>query len=131
MARCFVTRRLPGRALERLGREHEVDVWPERTPPPPDALRAGVAEAEGLLCMLTDRIDAELLAAAPRLRVISNYAVGFDNVDVVVAAARGIPVGNTPDVLTDATADLAFALLLAAARRLPDAIAAVRAGEWV
>jgi glyoxylate reductase len=131
MARCFVTRRLPGRALERLAAEHEVDVWPARTPPPRDELRAGVAEAEGLLCMLTDRVDAELLAASPRLRAISNYAVGVDNVDVAAAAARGIPVGNTPDVLTETTADLAFALILAAARRLPDGIAAVRAGEWL
>jgi glyoxylate reductase len=131
MARVFVTRRLPGIALKRLAAEHEVDVWPERTPPAPDELRAGVAEAEGLLCTLTDRVDAELLAAAPRLRVISNYAVGFDNVDVAAAAARGIPVGNTPDVLTETTADLAFALILAAARRLPEGIAAVRAGEWL
>jgi glyoxylate reductase len=131
MARCFVTRRLPGRALERLAAQHQVDVWPGRRPPSPGELRAGAAEAEGLLCMLTDRVDADLLAAAPRLRAISNYAVGVDNVDVETAGARGIPVGNTPDVLTDATADLAFALILAAARRLPEGIAAVRAGEWL
>jgi glyoxylate reductase len=80
--------------------------------------------------MLTDRVDAELIAAAPKLRAISNYAVGYDNIDLAAAAARGIPVGNTPDVLTDATADLAFALLMAAARQLLDAAAAVPAGEW-
>ena len=130
MARCFVTRRLPGDALERLAAAHEVDVWPERTPPAPEELRDRVAGAEGLLCLLTDRIDAPLLDAAPSLRVISNYAVGADNIDVAAARARGIAVGYTPDVLTDATADLAFALLLAIARRLPEGMAAVRDGEW-
>jgi glyoxylate reductase len=131
MARCFVTRELPGPALERLAEVHDVEVWPERLPPPPAELRRHVAEAEGLLSMLTDRIDDALLDAAPRLRAIANYAVGYDNIDVEAAAGRGIAVGNTPDVLTDATADLAFALLLAAARRLPGAAASIPAGEWV
>src|SRR5436305_5269616 len=130
MARCFVTRRLPGGALGRLGERHEVEVWPERTPPPRAALVEGAREADGLLTLLTDRVDAELLAEAPRLRAIANYAVGTDNIDLAAATARGIPVGNTPDVLTETTADLAFALLLAAARRLIDADRAVRAGEW-
>jgi len=80
--------------------------------------------------LLTDRIDAGLLDAAPRLKVVSNYAVGFNNVDVAAATARGVAVGNTPGVLTDATADLAFALLMAAARKLPEADAAVREGDW-
>ena len=131
MARCFVTRRLPGPALARLRAEHETEVWPERMPPARDQLLARTAEAEGLISLLTDAVDAELIAAAPHLRAISNYAVGTDNVDLEAAAARGIPVGNTPDVLTDATADLAFALLLAAARRLPEAAEAVRSGDWV
>jgi glyoxylate reductase len=131
LARLFVTRRLPGGALDRLADEHEVDVWPERLPPSPAQLRERVADAEGLLCLLTDRIDEDVLAAAPALRVISNLAVGADNVDVAAAAARGIPIGYTPGVLTETTADLAFALLLAAARRLPDGIAAVREGEWL
>jgi glyoxylate reductase len=130
MARVLVTRRLPGPALQRLEAEHEIDVWPEPLPPPPDVLRARAAGAEGLLALITDRIDADLIDNCPDLRVISNYAVGSDNVDVGAAAARGIPVGITPDVLTDATADLAFACLLAAARRLPEAMAAVREGEW-
>ncbi len=130
MARCFVTRRLPGDALERLAAAHEVDVWPERTPPALEELRERVAGAEGLLCLLTDRIDAALLDVAPSLRVISNYAVGADNIDVAAAKARGIALGYTPDVLPDATADLAFALLLAIARRLPEGMAAVRDGEW-
>ena len=131
MAHCFVTRRLPGPALERLGEAHDVDVWPERLPPSYEELRRRTADADGLLSLLTDRIDAELIDGSPNLRAIANYAVGYDNVDLGAARARGIPVGNTPDVLTDATADLAFALLLAAARRLPEAIASVAAGDWL
>ena len=130
MARVFVTRRLPGTALRRVAAEHEIDVWPERMPPPPEVLRERAARVAGLVALLTDRIDAALIAACPDLRVISNYAVGSDNVDLEAAAARGIPVGITPDVLTEATADLAFACLLAAARRLPEALAAVREGRW-
>ncbi|MGN6187688.1 MAG: 2-hydroxyacid dehydrogenase, partial [Conexibacter sp.] len=86
--------------------------------------------ADALLCMLSDRIDAPFLDANPQLKVIANYAVGLDNVDLAAARRHGIAVGNTPDVLTDATADLAFALLLAAARRLPQAANAVRQGSW-
>ena len=124
------TRRLPGAALERLAERHAVEVWPGELPPAPKELRELTAAAEGLLCLLTARIDAQLSEGAPRLRAIANYAVGCDNVDLAAAAARGIPVGVTPDVLTDATADLAMALLLAVARRLPEAAAAVRAGGW-
>jgi glyoxylate reductase len=130
LARCFVTRELPGPALDRLREVHEVDVWPERLPPPYDELSRRTAEAEGLLSTLTDRIDAELIEGCPLLRAIANYAVGYDNIDLAAATARGIPVGNTPDVLTDATADLAFALLLAAARRLPEAIRSVLDDDW-
>jgi lactate dehydrogenase-like 2-hydroxyacid dehydrogenase len=130
MATVFVSRALPGDALERLRAAHAVTVWGEALPPPPEALREAVGSAEGLLCLLTDRVDAALLDAAPRLRAIANYAVGTDNIDLELTAARGIPVGVTPDVLTEATADLAFALLLAAARRLPEASAAARAGLW-
>ncbi len=128
--RVFVTRELPGSALERLAREHDIEVWPERLPPPRSELLARAPELEGLLSLLTDRVDAELIEAAPGLRAISNYAVGVDNVDVEAAAARGIPVGNTPDVLTESTADLALALMLGIARRLAEGEAFVRAGEW-
>jgi glyoxylate reductase len=131
MARVFVTRRLPGTALDRLAAEHEVDVWPQRLPPPAAELRRRVAGAQGLLSLLTDRVDAELLGAAADLKVISNMAVGCDNVDVAAARARGIAVGYTPDVLTETTADLAFALMLAVARRVPEGIAAVRDGQWL
>jgi len=130
MARCFVTRPLPGGGLDRLAAEHEVDLWPQHLPPPPEALREHAAPADGLLCLLTDRVDADLIAACPRLRVISNFAVGCDNVDVAAVRARGIALGYTPDVLTETTADLAVALMLAIARRLPEGMAAVRAGQW-
>ena len=131
VARCFVTRDLPGPALGRLRERHEVDVWPERLPPPYDELRARTAQAEGLLSLLTDRVDAALIEGSPQLRAIANYAVGYDNVDLEAAQARGIAVGNTPDVLTDATADLTFTLLLAAARRLPEALPSVQSDDWV
>ncbi len=127
MARIFVTRRLHGDALAELD---GAEVWEGALPPSPEALRARAADAEGLLCLLTERVDASLLDACPSLRVVANYAVGTDNVDLEACAARGIAVGRTPDVLTDATADLAWALLLAVARRLPEAAAAVHAGEW-
>jgi glyoxylate reductase len=105
-------------------------VWPGELPPSRDELVANARDAEGLLCLLTDTIDAGVIAECPRLRAISNYAVGSDNIDRAAAEARGIAVGVTPDVLTDTTADLAFALMLAAARRLPEGERAVRAGEW-
>jgi len=130
MARCFVTRELPGSDLERLREAHEVEVWPEPRPPTGDELRTGAADAEGLLTLLTERVDADLIATLPRLRAISNFAVGTDNVDLAAASERGIPVGNTPEVLTDATADLALALMLAVARRLCPAAAVVREGRW-
>jgi len=131
MARCFVTRELPGSALERLRAEHEVEVWSQRLPPSPDGLRAGVARAQGLLCMLTDPVDAELIAACPDLGAVANYAVGTDNVDLDAATERGIAVGNTPDVLTETTADLALGLMLAVMRRLREAEGEVRAGQWL
>jgi len=130
VASCFVTRELPGTALDRLRAEHEVDVWPGELPPSREDLIGHAREADGLLSLLTDTIDADVIAACPRLRAISNYAVGSDNIDSEAAAARGIAVCVTPDVLTDTTADLAFALMLAAARRLSEGERAVRAGEW-
>jgi glyoxylate reductase len=130
MASVFVSRAVPGDALARLRDAHQVRVWDGPMPPEPAVLREAVSEAEGLLCLLTDRVDAALLDAAPRLRAIANYAVGTDNIDLTLTRARGIPVGVTPDVLTEATADLAFALLLAAARRLPQAAADARDGAW-
>jgi glyoxylate reductase len=131
MARVFVTRRLVGDGLDRLtAAGHDVDVWEQPKPPPPDALRQRTRQADALLCTLADPIDGAFIEANPHLKVIASYAVGVDNIDLAAAQARGIPVGHTPDVLTDATADLAFALLLAAARRLPQSAQAVKDGEW-
>jgi glyoxylate reductase len=131
MARVLVTRKLPGTALDRLAAEHDVEVWPERLPPTRGQLRERIADAEGLLCMLTDPVDRELIEAAPALRAISTYAVGTDNIDLDAATGRGIPVGHTPDVLTETSADLALALMLAVMRRIPEGDAEVRAGEWL
>jgi glyoxylate reductase len=131
VARVFVTRDLPGPALARLrAAGHDVTVHPGALPPTRAELEDGVRDAEGLLCLLTDPVDSALLGGAPHLRAIANYAVGSDNIDLGACRARGIPVGVTPDALTDATADLAMALLLAAARRLPEAERAVREGAW-
>jgi glyoxylate reductase len=130
MAHCFVTRRLPGNALERLAGAHQVEVWPGADPPSRDQLIAAAADADALLTLLTDRVDAALLDACPRVRAVANYAVGFDNVDVAEATRRGIPVGHTPDVLTAATADLTMGLLLAIARRIPEGAEQVRDGGW-
>jgi glyoxylate reductase len=128
--RVFVARRLPGGALDRLAAEHEVETWLGQLPPGRDELLARVPELEGILALLTDPVDAELIAAAPRLQAISNYAVGVDNVDLDAASARGIPVGHTPGVLTDTTADLAVALMLGISRRLAQGDSYVRRGEW-
>jgi glyoxylate reductase len=128
--KVFVTRRLPGGALDRLAADHDVEVWPQQMPPGREELLARAPELGGLLSLLTDPVDAELIRAAPRLRAISNYAVGVDNIDLEAAAARGIQVGNTPGVLTDTTADLALALMLGISRRLVEGDAYVRRGEW-
>jgi glyoxylate reductase len=128
--RTFVTRTLPGNALERLSRVVEADVWAGPAPPSDDELRQRAAAAQGLLCLLSDRVDARLLDGCPSLRVVSSCSVGLDHVDLDAAARRGIPVGHTPGVLAETTADLAFALLLAAARRIPEADRFVRRGDW-
>ena len=131
VARVFVTSPVVGNALERLiAAGHEVDLWKGSAPPSGAGLLERAQRADALLCTLVDRIDADFLSACSHLKVVSSCAVGVDNVDLGAARAHEIPVGNTPDVLTDATADLAFALLLAAARRLPQTAEAVRRGEW-
>ena len=129
--RVFVARRLPEEGLEPIRAACDAEIWEDELPPSRDELLRSVEGCDGILTLLTDRVDAELLdRAGPQLRVVSNYAVGFDNVSVADATARGIPVGNTPGVLTETTADLAFALLMAAARRLPEGDRYVRAGRW-
>jgi glyoxylate reductase len=128
--RVFATRRLPGNALTRLARHVELDVWEGPGALPAATLSARARAADGLLCLLSDRIHPELLDKCPQLRVISSCSVGVDHIDLAATAARGIPVGHTPGVLAETTADLAFGLLLAAARRIPEADRYVRAGHW-
>lgn len=129
--RIFVSRRIPKIGLEMLRREADVELWREPHPPDYLVLAEKARGMEGLLCMLTDRIDANLMdAIGQQLKVISQMAVGIDNIDVSAATSRRIPVGNTPGVLTDTTADLAWALLMAAARRVVESDRFVRAGKW-
>jgi glyoxylate reductase len=127
----FVTRIIPDQGLDLVQAHCDVDLWTGELPPPRDVLLARVRGVDGLLCLLTDRVDGEVLdAAGPQLKVVSNHAVGYDNIDVPAATGRGIPVGNTPGILTDATADFAFALLMAAARRVVHGERYVREGKW-
>jgi glyoxylate reductase len=128
--KVYVTRHLPEAARELLDETCQVEIWDHDYPPPYEVVLEKVADKQGLLCLLTDRIDAAIMQAGPQLKVISQCAVGFDNIDVPAATARGIAVGNTPGVLTDATADFAFSLLMAAARRIGEAIDYVRTGQW-
>ena len=121
---------MPGDALERVAERARLTVWPGAGGPEPAALREAVSECDGLLCVLTDRVDAGLLDAAPSLRVVSSMSVGLDHVDVDAATARGIAVGHTPGVLAETTADLAFGLLLASARRIVEADRDLRRGAW-
>jgi lactate dehydrogenase-like 2-hydroxyacid dehydrogenase len=129
--RVFVARRIPAQGLDAILSACDADVWGDELPPLRAELLERVAGVDGILALLTDRIDDELLdAAGPGLRVVSNYGVGFDNIDVPACTRRGIPVGNTPGVLTETTADLAWALLLAAARRVVEGDRSVREGHW-
>lgn len=128
--KVFVTRAIDPAALVRLRAAAAVKVWRDEIPPTPAALRSALMDADGVLSMITDKIDAPMIADTPRLRVISNLGVGVDNVDLDAATRAGIAVGHTPGVLTDATADLAFGLLMATARRIAEADRHVRAGKW-
>lgn len=128
--KVFVSRALPGPSLDKLAAEVDLQIWPQRSPPSPEQLRQQIQGCEGLLCVLTDQIDQNLLDAAPQLRVISSCSVGVDHVDVAALNRRNIPLGYTPHVLVDATADLAFALMLSAARRLPEAAHFMRENQW-
>ena len=130
--KVFVTRIIPDKGLAMV-RQHDwdVEVWQDPLPPPYEVLLQKVKGLDGLLCLLTDKIDANLMdIIGPQVKVISQMAVGFDNIDVPAATQRGIPIGNTPGVLTDATADFAWALLMSAARRVVEGDKFTRAGRW-
>ncbi len=129
--KVYVSRIIPEAALEMVRAETEMRSWDrEDVPPPHEVLLREVADCDGLLSLLTDKIDDDLLARAPRLRVVANMAVGYDNIDVPAATRRRIVVTNTPEVLTETTADFAFALLMAAARRMVEADRFAREGKW-
>ena len=128
--KILITRRPPGDAVDRLVASNDAWLWPHNSKIDRDVLLAQVADVEGLYCMLTDRVDAELLDAAPNLRVVSNMAVGVDNIDLAECERRGVAVGHTPGVLTDSTADTAWTLLMASSRRIEEGIDYVKAGEW-
>jgi glyoxylate reductase len=129
--RIFVTRILPEKGLEMVRQEGDIEVWQDPLPPPYETLVKKVKGIDALLCLLTDKIDANLMdAIGPQAKVISQMAVGFDNIDIAAATARGIPIGNTPGVLTDTTADFAWTLLMSAARRVVEGDKFTRAGKW-
>ncbi len=128
--RVFITRRIPENGIELLRKHFEVEVWEDEGEIPRDVLLEKVRDTDALVTMLSERIDREVFDSAPKLRIVANYAVGYDNIDVEEATKRGIYVTNTPDVLTDATADFAWTLLLATARKLVEADNFVRSGEW-
>jgi glyoxylate reductase len=129
--RVYVTRLIPEAGLKLVREACDAEIWEGETPPPRKVLLDKVKGLDGLLSLLTDTVDGELLdAAGPQLKVVSNYAVGYNNIDVDAATARGILVGNTPGVLTDTTADFAFTMLMAAARRVVEGMDYVRAGKW-
>ncbi|MGB8648277.1 MAG: D-glycerate dehydrogenase [Anaerolineae bacterium] len=126
----FVTRIIPDQGLDLIRENTEMDLWESELPPPHDVLLEHLKGKQGVVSLLTDRMDAALMDANPQIKVISNMAVGFDNIDIPAATERGIPIGNTPGVLTDTTADFAFTLLMAAARRVVEGADYVRAGKW-
>ena len=129
--KLYITRRLPDAALQRIPTDTTWRIWPEAlTPIPRSDLLREVADASALVTLVSERIDAELLAAAPALRVVANMAVGVDNIDLEACRARGVIVTNTPDVLTETTADLAWALLLAASRRVVEGHKLIDSGGW-
>ncbi len=129
-AKILISRTIPPEAIALARAGATVDLHPGPQPLPKPELVARLRDKEGLICLITDAIDAEVLQGAPRLKVVSNVAVGYNNIDVAAATARGIVVTNTPDVLTETTADFAWALLMAAARRLVEADQYVRAGKF-
>ncbi|MGA2080181.1 MAG: D-glycerate dehydrogenase [Holophaga sp.] len=130
MSRAFVTRRIPDAGLDLLRRHCEVILNEEDRPVTRQELLQGVSQVDGVLCLLTDRIDGEVMEAARSVKGFANFAVGFDNLDIPEATRRGLPLSNTPGVLTDATAEMAWTLLFAVARRIVESDAVMRSGRW-
>ena len=129
--KAYITRKIPSEALDIIAASCDYRIWDsEGEPIPRDVLEAEIGDVDGVLTLLTERVDRHLLDAAPRLKVVANMAVGYDNIDVAECTRRGIVVTNTPGVLTETTADLAFALILAAARRVTEAERYLRQGQW-
>jgi len=128
--RVYVTRALPERGLDEIRRNFEADLWGEYSPPPKRVIIEKVRDVDALVSLLSDSIDAEVFDAAPKLKIVAQMAVGFDNIDIKEATRRGIYVTNTPEVLTESTADFAWALLLSVARRIVEADNYVRSGQW-
>ena len=129
--KVLVTRRIPEEGLQLLSRDCDLELHPHDRPMSRSELLSSARGKDGVLCLLTDRIDAELFDAAPTVRGYANYAVGYDNMDVAEATRRRIPLSNTPDVLTNATADMAWALLFAVARRVVESDAVMRSRSWL
>ena len=128
--RVLLTRRIPSAVLSKLEAIHDVERYDGPSPIPEDELRRRLADKQALMCLLTERVSADTLAGAPDLKIVANIAVGYDNIDVAAARERGIVVTNTPDVLTEATAEFTWTLILAAARRLGEGERLLRRGEW-
>jgi len=128
--KIYVTRQLPERGLKAIEKHFDAEVWPEYTPPPKSTIIEKAKDIDALVSLLSDKIDAEVFDTAPKLKIVSQLAVGFDNINVPEATKRGIYVTNTPEVLTDTTADFAWALLMAITRRVVEADKYVRTGQW-
>jgi glyoxylate reductase len=128
--KVYITRDLPERGLKKIKEHFDAEVWPEYAPPPKKVIVDKVTAVDALVSLLSDKIDPEVFNAAPKLKIVSQLAVGFDNIDIAEATRRGIYVTNTPEVLTDTTADFAWALLMAIARRVAEADKYVRTGKW-
>ncbi len=128
--KVFITRQIPEKGVEMIKEYYEVEVWPEYTPPPREVLLEKVRNIDALVSLLTDKIDCELLDNAPKLRIVAQYAVGFDNIDLECATKKGVYVTNTPGVLTQSVAEFTWGLILAVTRRIVEADNFVRSGEW-
>ncbi len=128
--KVYVTREIPERGLEKMKERFDVDVWSEYAPPSKEVIMENVRDVDALVSLLSDKIDAEVFTAAPKMKIVAQLAVGFDNIDLKEATKRGIHVTNTPGVLTETTADFAWALLMAVARRVVEADKYVRNGQW-